>query len=179
MRLWYSSHRRPAKAQASLRIRSVSPEPSLFGHMKDGSRRRVRPKIRHLTLLDGCSCAFKKLVYGGRKVPQSHDMVYLLFFLLPSSDFWPYFLQPVTFVFSFHWLFLQLLLPSSVVPTSNHVKISPYSGLYNPLLWTSLVLKSSDPKIVMLKAIIWLFVFQKSLPLWESAFTTMIITVMF
>ena len=30
MRLWYLSHRRPAKAQASLRIRAVLPEPSLF-----------------------------------------------------------------------------------------------------------------------------------------------------
>ena len=48
MRLWYLSHRRPAKAQASLRICAVSPEPSLFAHMKYGSRRRVRPKIRHL-----------------------------------------------------------------------------------------------------------------------------------
>ena len=48
MRLWYVSHRRPAKAQASLRIRAVLPEPFLFAHMKDGSRRRVRPKIRHL-----------------------------------------------------------------------------------------------------------------------------------
>ena len=43
--LWYLSHRRPAKAQASLRIRAVSPEPSLFAHMKNGSRRRVRPKL--------------------------------------------------------------------------------------------------------------------------------------
>ena len=31
----------PAKAQASLRIRAVSPEPALFAHMKYGSRRRV------------------------------------------------------------------------------------------------------------------------------------------
>ena len=46
MRFWYLSHRRPAKAQASLRIRVVSPEPSLFAHIKYGSRRRVRPKIR-------------------------------------------------------------------------------------------------------------------------------------
>ena len=36
------------KAQASLRIRPVSPEPLLFAHMKYGSRRRVQPKIRHL-----------------------------------------------------------------------------------------------------------------------------------
>ena len=59
MRLWYLSHRRPAKAQASLRIHAVSPEPSLFAHMKYGSRRRDRPKIRHLAPLDGCACAFE------------------------------------------------------------------------------------------------------------------------
>ena len=40
--LLYLSHRRPVKAQVSLRIRVVSPEPSLFAHMKYGSRRRVR-----------------------------------------------------------------------------------------------------------------------------------------
>ena len=28
----------------------LSPEPSLFAHMKYGSRRRVRPKIRHLAI---------------------------------------------------------------------------------------------------------------------------------
>ena len=49
MRLWYLSHRQPAKSQASLRIRAVSPEISLFAHMKYESRRRVRPNIRHLT----------------------------------------------------------------------------------------------------------------------------------
>ena len=41
MRLWYLSHWRTAKAQARLRIRAVSPEPSLFAHIKYGSRRRV------------------------------------------------------------------------------------------------------------------------------------------
>ena len=46
MRFWYLSHRRPAKAQASLRICAVLPEPSLFAHMKYRSRRRVRPKIK-------------------------------------------------------------------------------------------------------------------------------------
>ena len=48
---------------------AVSPEPSLFAHMKYGSRRRVRPKIRHLAPLNGCACAFTEWVYGGRKVP--------------------------------------------------------------------------------------------------------------
>ena len=59
MRLWYLSHMQPAKAQASLRIRAVSLEPSLFTHMKYGSRPRDWPKIRHLAPLDGCACTFK------------------------------------------------------------------------------------------------------------------------
>ena len=60
-RLWYLSHRRPAKAQASLRIRAVSSEPSLFAHMKYGSRRRIRPNIRHLAPLDGCAWVFWRM----------------------------------------------------------------------------------------------------------------------
>ena len=44
------------------------PETSLFAHIKYGSR-RVRPKIRHLALLDGCACTFEEWVYGGWKVP--------------------------------------------------------------------------------------------------------------
>ena len=65
MRVWYLSHRWPAKAQA---IRAVWPEPSLFAHMKYESRRRVRPKIRHLAPRDGCACAFEEWLYRGRKV---------------------------------------------------------------------------------------------------------------
>ena len=59
MRLWYLSHRQPAKAQASLHICTVSPEPLLFAHMKCGSRWRVLPKIKYLAPLDGCACVLK------------------------------------------------------------------------------------------------------------------------
>ena len=65
----YGTYRRPAKAQASLRIPTVSPEPSLFIHMKYRSRQSVRPKSRHLAPLDDCAYAFEECVYGGRKVP--------------------------------------------------------------------------------------------------------------
>ena len=82
MRLWYLSHRRPAKTQAILPIRAVSSELSLFAHMKYGSRRRVRPEIRHLVSLDGCACAFEECVYGGRKVPYSHELAYFVVFYL-------------------------------------------------------------------------------------------------
>ena len=66
VRLWhfFTYCRRLAKAQANLRTRAVSPEPSLFAHMKYRSRRRVRPKIKHLAPLDGCACAFEEWVYG-------------------------------------------------------------------------------------------------------------------
>ena len=64
MRLWFLSHRRPAKAEASLRIRAVLPETSLFAHVQYGSRQRVRPKIKHLAPLDGSACAFEEQVYG-------------------------------------------------------------------------------------------------------------------
>ena len=69
---------RPAKAQASLRIRAVSPEPSLFAHMKYGSIRCVRPNIRHLASLDGCACVFAEWIHGGQKVPKSHELANLI-----------------------------------------------------------------------------------------------------
>ena len=43
-----------------------------------GSRRRVRPNIRHLAPLDGCACAFEEWIYGGQKVPKSHELANLL-----------------------------------------------------------------------------------------------------
>ena len=52
MRLWYLSHKRPAMAQASLRIRAVSQEPLLFADIKYGSRRRVRSTVIFLALLN-------------------------------------------------------------------------------------------------------------------------------
>ena len=67
MGLWYLSHRRPAKAQASLHIHAVLPEPSLFAHMKYGSRWRVQPNIRNLAPLDGCPCMFEEWVYEDEK----------------------------------------------------------------------------------------------------------------
>ena len=60
MRLWYLSHRQPAKAQVSRRIRAVLAEPSLVAHIKYGSRQRVRPKIRHLAQLAHLKNEIKK-----------------------------------------------------------------------------------------------------------------------
>ena len=50
---------RAAKVQASLRIRAVSPEPSLLAHISSESRGNFRQKARSLAPLNGLACAAK------------------------------------------------------------------------------------------------------------------------
>ena len=58
-RIWYLSPMRAAKVQASLRIRAVSPEPSLLAHTSSESRGIFRQKTRSLAPLNGWACAVK------------------------------------------------------------------------------------------------------------------------
>ena len=58
-RIWYLSPMRAAKVQASLRIRAVSPEPSLLPHTSSESRGTFRQKVRSLAPLNGWTCAVK------------------------------------------------------------------------------------------------------------------------
>ena len=58
-RIWYLSPMRAAKVQASLRIRAVSPEPSLLAHTSSKSRGTFRQKARSLDPLNGWACAIK------------------------------------------------------------------------------------------------------------------------
>ena len=58
-RIWYLSLMRAAKVQASLRIRAVSPEPSLLAHTSSESRGTFRQKARSLAPLNGWACAVK------------------------------------------------------------------------------------------------------------------------
>ena len=50
---------RTAKVQASLRIRAVSPEPSLLAHISSESSGTFRQKARSLAHLNGWACAVK------------------------------------------------------------------------------------------------------------------------
>ena len=50
---------RAAKVQASLRIRAVSPEPSLLAHTSSESRGTFRQRARSLAPLNGWACAVK------------------------------------------------------------------------------------------------------------------------
>ena len=56
-RICYLSPMRAAKVQASLRIRAVSPEPSLLAHTNSESRGTFRQKARSLVPLNGWACA--------------------------------------------------------------------------------------------------------------------------
>ena len=58
-RIWYLSPMRAAKVQASLRIRAVSPEPSLLAHRSSESRGTFTGKARSLAPLNGWACAVK------------------------------------------------------------------------------------------------------------------------
>ena len=58
-RIWYLSLMRAAKVQASLRIRAVSPEPSLLAHTSSESRGTFRQKTRSLAPLNGWVYAVK------------------------------------------------------------------------------------------------------------------------
>ena len=57
--IWYSSPMRAAKVQVGLRIRAVSPEPSLLAHTSSESRGTFRQKARSLAPLNGWACAVK------------------------------------------------------------------------------------------------------------------------
>ena len=56
-RICYLSPMRAAKVQASLRIRAVSPEPSLLAHTSSESRGTFRQKARSVAPLNGWACA--------------------------------------------------------------------------------------------------------------------------
>ena len=68
MKLWYLSHRRPLMAQTSLHIHTVSPEPSMFAHIKYGSRRGPT-KNQTSSPTGWLHIRVWKWVYGGQKVP--------------------------------------------------------------------------------------------------------------
>ena len=68
---------RAAKVQASLRIRAVSPEPSLLAHTSSESRGTFRQKARSLAPLNVWACAVKICHDGLLEDTNSLDGAYL------------------------------------------------------------------------------------------------------
>ena len=84
-RIWCLSPMRAAKVQASLRIRAVSPEPSLLAHTSSESRRTFRQKARSLAPLNGWACAVEICHDGMLEDTNSLDGAHM-YFAYFSSD---------------------------------------------------------------------------------------------
>ena len=76
---------RAAKVQASLRIRSVSPEPPLLAHTSSESRGTFRQKARSLAPLNGWACAVEICHDGMLEDTNSLDGAHLIFNILIIS----------------------------------------------------------------------------------------------
>ena len=77
-RMWFLSCMRAAKVQASLRIRAVSPEPSLLAHTSCEPRGTFRQKARSLAPLNGWACAVKICHDGMLEDTNSLDGVHMM-----------------------------------------------------------------------------------------------------
>ena len=84
-RIWYLSPMRAAKVQASLRIRAVSPEPSLLAHTSSESRGTFRQKARSLVPLNGWACAVKICHDGMLEDTNSLGGAHIAFMMLLSN----------------------------------------------------------------------------------------------
>ena len=80
-RIWYLSPMRAAKVQARLRIRAVSPEPSLLAHTSSESRGTFRQKTRSLAPLNDWACAVKICQDGMLEDTNSLDGAHLIILL--------------------------------------------------------------------------------------------------
>ena len=78
-RIWYLSPMRAVKVQARLRIRAVSPEPSLLAHTSSESRGTFRQKTRSLAPLNGWACAVKMCHDGMLEDTDSLDGAHISF----------------------------------------------------------------------------------------------------
>ena len=94
-RIWYLSPMRAAKVQASLRIRAVSPEPSLLAYTSSESRGTFRQKASSLAPLTGWTCAVKICHDGMLEDTNSLDgahMINVVWFNVSIEFFSPEFL---------------------------------------------------------------------------------------
>ena len=85
-RICYLSPMRAAKVQASLRIRAVSPEPSLLAHTNSESRGTFRQKARSLAPLNGWACAVEICHDGMLEDTNSLDGAHLLTWALSNMS---------------------------------------------------------------------------------------------
>ena len=105
-RIWYLPPMRATKVQASLRIRAVSPEPSLLAHTSSESRGTFRQKARSLAPLNGWACAVNICHDGMLEDTNSLDAAHIInsairTLLTFSHQFWKRLIIEKTYCDSF------------------------------------------------------------------------------
>ena len=85
-RIWHLSPIRAANVQASLRIRAVSPEPSLLAQSSSESRGTFRQKTSSLAPLNGWTCAVEICHDGMLEDTNSLDGALLTYLTNSSAD---------------------------------------------------------------------------------------------
>ena len=101
-RICYLSPMRAAKVQASLRIRAVSPEPSLLAHTSSESRGTFRQKARSVAPLNGWACAVEICHDGMLEDTNSLDGAHIIIIIIRAST------QNSTLVFVYAKLLTEL-----------------------------------------------------------------------
>ena len=114
-RIWYLSPMRAAKVQASLRIRPVSPEPSLLAHTSSESRGTFRQKARSLAPLNGWACAVKIGHDGMLEDTNSLDGAHLIIlcFCIAALDFFFFYLVSIAELIFWGFNKLNFSLPTT------------------------------------------------------------------
>ena len=107
-RIWYLSPMRAAKIQASLRIRAVSPEPSLLTHTSSESRGTFRQKARSVASLNGWACAVKICNDGMLEDTNSLDGAHLV--LIIHDTFYGKLFQDIHAMLYNNLLFLYIFV---------------------------------------------------------------------
>ena len=116
-RIWYLSPMRAAKVQASLRIRAVSPEPSLLAHTSSESRGTFRQKTRSLAPLNGWTCAVEICHDGMLEDTNSLDGAHIIVF------------------FANQWIYLDICKVISMNGTKNYETRGPLDLYWSPEWW--------------------------------------------
>ena len=119
-RIWYLSPMRAGKVQVSLRIRAVSPEPSLLAHTSSVSRGTFRQKARSLAPLNGWACAVEICHDGMLEDTNSLDgaqvLLYVTKFILMCVD-----LQPRNLLV---WLVLATFMLKPLKPILSNMNLN-------------------------------------------------------
>ena len=128
-RIWYLSQMQAAKVQASLRIRAVSPEPSLLAHTSSESRGTFRQKIRSLVPLNGWACAVEICNDGMFEDTNSLNGAHILSLLTPKCTLPSLQVGRITFLCIWRpFNFIHFIYLKKKIPVSKQFKPYQWSG---------------------------------------------------